>query len=382
MRRRSLGVAVLAAAVAALAPSAASAATWSASTPVDPSGASASGLSGVSCTASTNCEAVGSTDGAALIERYSSGTWSQQTAATPPAGTVSSALDGVGCSASNACTAVGNYDDGSSTWALAERWTTAWALQTFPRPSGAQSSQLSGVACVTSTYCLAVGGYVDRSGVQQPLAATWNGTSWALQTVPLVSGSTGTALSGVTCASTTSCEVVGSYLDRTNTPFPTAAAYNGVSTWTLQSVPTPRGASATFISGLSCTSASACTAVGYATNATSVFAVAERWNGTGWAEQTLASAPAGSTGSALIGVSCTTSTTCNAVGYYIDSAGKQRSYSQTWTPWTVVSTPNPSVFDAAAVNGISCTSSTACISVGYFYDTSFSLLHPLAQRYS
>lgn len=383
MRRRSLGVAVLTTAAVALAPAAASAASWSALSPVDPAGATSAQLVGVNCTASTNCEAVGSSDGAALIERYSSGTWSQQTAATPPAGTVGSELSGVGCSASNACTAVGSYDDGSSTWALVERWTTAWALQTFPRPSGALSSQLKGVTCVTSTFCLAVGGYVDSSGVQQPLAATWNGTSWTLKTVPTVAGSTGTALSAVTCASTTSCEVVGSYLDASGIPFPTAASFNGVSTWTLQTVPTPRTASATFLSGLSCTSSSACTAVGYATNSGgSVFAVAERWNGTAWAEQTLASAPAGSTGNALIGVSCTTSTTCNAVGYYIDSLGVQRTYSQTWTPWTVVSTPNPAGFDGAAVSGISCTSSTACISVGYFYANSFADVNPLAQRWS
>lgn len=383
MRRRSLGVAVLAAAAVALAPAAASAASWSALTPVDPSGATSSQLNGVWCTSSTNCEAVGGSDGAALIERWNGTSWATQTAATPPAGTISHALAGVGCSSSSACTAVGSYDDGSATWALAERWNgTTWALQTIPRPSGATVSQLSGVTCITSTFCVAVGGYVDALGVQQPFAATWNGTSWTQSTVPLVSGSTGTALSAVTCASTTSCNVVGSYLDASGTPFPTAASYNG-SRWTLQSVPTPRSAAATFLNGLSCTSSTACTTVGYATTSLgAVFAVAERWNGTSWSEQTLASAPAGATGSALLGVACTTSTTCNAVGYYIDSGGVQRTYSQTWTPWAVVSTPNPSGFDGAAVNAISCTSSTACVSAGYFYNNGFSEVHTLAQRWN
>ncbi len=60
----------------------------------------------------------------------------------------------------------------------------------------------------------------------------------------------------------------------------------------------------------------------------------------------------------------------------------QRTYSQTWTPWTVVSTPNPAGFDGAAVSGISCTSSTACISVGYFYANGFADVNPLAQRWS
>jgi len=273
----------------------------------------------------------------------------------------------VGCSSSSACTAVGSYDDGSSTWALAERWNgTSWSLQSIPRPTGAITSQLSGVACVTSTFCLAVGSYVDGTG-QLPLAAIWNGTSWSLTTVPIVSGSGGTALSAVTCASTTACTVVGSYIS-SGTPLPTAASYNG-SRWTLQSVPTPRNAAATFLSGLSCTSSSACTTVGYATDSLgNVFAVAERWNGTSWSEQTLAAAPSGSLGSALASVSCTSTTFCNAVGYYIDRNNIQRTHSQTWTPWTVAATVDPSTFDAASLSGIACTSSTACVSVGYFSD--------------
>lgn len=379
MRRTSLCAVALATALLAL-PSAASA-TWSRLTPVDPSGAVNSQLGGVACTSSTNCEAVGNSDGAALIERWNGTSWATQTAATPPAGTVSHGLVGVGCSSSSACTAVGSYDDGSSTWALAERWTTSWALQAIPRPAGATTSQLSGVTCVTSTFCLAVGSYVDAGG-SQPFALRWNGTSWSQLTVPTVSGSTGTALSAVSCASTTACTVVGSYLDGNGFPLPTAASYNGTS-WTLQTVPTPRNAAATFISGLSCTSSSACTTVGYATDVNgSLFAVAERWNGTSWSEQTLAAVPSGATGSALLGVSCTSSTFCNAVGYYIDRAGLQRTYSQTWTPWAVAATVDPTTFDAAALTGIACTSSTACVGVGYSYGSSFSETHTLAQRWS
>jgi hypothetical protein len=42
--------------------------------------------------------------------------------------------------------------------------------------------------------------------------------------------------------------------------------------------------------------------------------LAERWNGSSWTVQTTPS-PVGSYGSGLAGVSCTSLSTCNAVGY-------------------------------------------------------------------
>lgn len=390
MRRTTSYVVVLAAALALLPATAASAATWAGQSPVDPVGSTASGLSGTTCTSSTNCLAAGTYDPGTgitlpLIEKWNGTAWSQLTAATPPAGHNGAALVSVGCSSSTACTAVGNYYDANfDQWALVQRYNgTAWASQTFFRPAGALGTSLSSVVCPSSTSCYAVGTYIDASGVSQPLSASWNGTTWSQLTVPTVAGSTGTGLSAIACTSTTVCTTVGSYLDARGTPLPTSATLAS-GTWTLKTVATPTGAAATFLSGLSCTSSSACTTVGYATDSLgAVFAVAERFNGTTWAQQTLASPPAGSTGSALIGVSCTTSTHCSAVGYYLDASSVQNTFGQGWngTTWSLQSTPNPAGSTGGAVNGISCTSSTICESVGYFYDSS-SVQRTLAQRFS
>lgn len=388
MRRTSLCLGVLAV-VLLLAPAAASAASWSAQTPVDPAGSDASGLAGITCTSTTECFSVGNYDPGTgitlpLIERWTSSTWRQQTAATPPANHNGVSLNGIGCSSNSACTAVGSYYDSNfDQWALVQRWDGSnWSSQTFVRPTGSISTSLAGVACTGASACIAVGYWVDNLLVSHPLAASWNGSSWTELTVPTVASSTGTNLSAISCVSGSACTAVGTYLDARRTPLPAAVSWDG-SRWTLQTVATPRNALATFLNGVSCTSSRACTTVGYSTNANGVFAIAERWDGTSWTEQTLASAPVGSTGSALLGVSCTSGTHCSAVGYYLDAIGQQTTYAQGWdgTNWAVQSTPNPGSHQGAVVKGISCSSSAICGSAGYFINGS-GIQRTLAQRWS
>ena len=71
---------------------------------------------------------------------------------------------------------------------------------------------------------------------------------------------------------------------------------------------------------MSCSSGT-CTAVGYyyAANATTGI-YAEAWNGTRWSLQTTP-VPPGTADSALFGVSCTSASTCTAVGYYSGRSG-------------------------------------------------------------
>jgi hypothetical protein len=66
---------------------------------------------------------------------------------------------------------------------------------------------------------------------------------------------------------------------------------------------------------VSCTSATACTAAGFYSNATTTVTLAERWNGTTWSIQTTPN-PTGGSGSTLDGVSCASAKACTAVGGY------------------------------------------------------------------
>jgi hypothetical protein len=55
---------------------------------------------------------------------------------------------------------VGNYQDTSATKMLLEHWNgTSWAIVTTPDPTGAVDSNLSGVTCASNTSCKAVGTY-------------------------------------------------------------------------------------------------------------------------------------------------------------------------------------------------------------------------------
>jgi hypothetical protein len=179
--------------------------------PTNPSGAG-SQLHGVSCTSATSCFAVGSYttpsyfDGT-LVERLNGTTWAIQATPTPPGG--AGAFYGVSCTASTACTAVGAAESGETFSTLAERWGgSAWTVQTTPNPTGVNAPYLTGVSCASATSCLAVGHALDSSNLAKPVAERWNGTTWALQTTPTLAGSQ-SSLVGLSCVSASACTAAG-----------------------------------------------------------------------------------------------------------------------------------------------------------------------------
>ena len=194
------------------------------------------------------------------------------------------------------------------------------SIQATPDPGGAIGSSLSGVSCTASDACTAVGSYnINTSGTVVTLAEAWDGTSWAIQATPNPAGSTLNGLSGVSCAAARSCEAVG-YASTPSTLVTLAEAWNGKS-WSIQTTPTPAGATGGLLSSVSCTAADVCTAVGYYVNSSGDrVTLAEAWNGTSWTVQTTPN-PTGATTSALSGVSCTAADACTAVGSYPGSSG-------------------------------------------------------------
>jgi hypothetical protein len=56
----------------------------------------------------------------------------------------------------------------------------------------------------------------------------WNGTSWVIVTSPSPSGSFWSVLNGVSCSSRTACIAVGYSLDGSNNQSMLAEAWNGV----------------------------------------------------------------------------------------------------------------------------------------------------------
>ncbi len=351
--------------------------TWGPQTTVNPALPDGT-LDAVSCLSSSSCTAVGShlnSSGqvVALAEVWNGASWAIQPLSNP-AGVADSELTGVACTSSVICTAVGSYDTSmGQALALVEVWNgTGWAVQPVPNPTGATGTYLSEVSCASSAACSAVGYYYTSAGQSLTLAEAWNGTKWKLQPSANPTGATFTYLSGVSCLTASACTAAGYYFNGSGGPFALVEVWNG-NTWAVQSVPNPDGATGSYLVGVSCTSGSACSAVGYYFNSSGqIVTLAEGWNGTKWKMRPTPN-PAGAVSSELAGVSCTSGSSCSAVGYYSNNSGQEFALAEAWngTTWATQTVPDPAGANDVALSGVACTSD--CIAVGYYFSSSQTL---------
>lgn len=191
-----------------------------------------------------------------------------------------------------------------------------------------------------------------------------------------------TALNGVSCSSATACVAVGSTArggDSSSTLSfaPLAEMWDG-SSWGVVPTPRPPHFTGSQLRAVSCASANACVAVGFSLlgderRTRKMTAFAERWDGLKWRLLTLAKVPK-SKFTQLLGVSCTAATSCTAVGN--DNAAESLVERWNGRTWMVQRTPHPrtSVYRFTFLNGISCPSSNACVAVGES-DTGLSFSH-------
>lgn len=368
-----------------------------------PSSASSPTVQGVSCTSRKFCEAVGeSNDNGNIVPaaiRWNGSAWASQTAPNPAKSTFAY-LNAVSCASSSSCEAGGYFEvqaNANDKKAFAEDWNgDAWQLQQAVAPPGAASNDFGGVSCVSATFCEAVGGHSDSAGNQDVLAETWNGQKWAIQSIPArlnVGGSPSIAngLDQVSCVSTQFCEAVGA-----GSAGPFTLMWNGTS-WTVQTLPgisdvdpqavscasadfcmlvdgfaqvdtwdgtswstAPAPTGLTDIVSVSCLSATFCNVVGGGNEDS----LAAQWNGTSWTTQTLA----GTVSTSMNAVSCTATTSCEAVGVTPGSNGYEGTVAESWngSAWTLQSTTSPSTTLGSQLTAVSCASATSCTGVGWY----------------
>jgi hypothetical protein len=260
-------------------------------------------------------------------------------------------LTGVACLSARTCVAVGWYYYGAAgpSLTLAARWNgRAWLAE--PTPSRGHDSRLGGISCASGTSCVAVGAPAEA----------WTGTRWT------VIASAG-PMSSVSCAAPGFCQAVGSppYGRR-----PVAARWDG-RTWQAEPLPVPRPAPQNLgLISVSCTSARFCMAVGHYSRGAGARpspafrdrTLAEAWNGSRWR---IVRTPSPSRESEFRGVSCTSPTACTAVG---SSAAGQRTLAGRWNGrrWAIQRTPNLSRIGYTALTAVSCASPTDCTAVGTY----------------
>ncbi|MGA8363232.1 MAG: fibronectin type III domain-containing protein [Solirubrobacteraceae bacterium] len=232
--------------------------------------------------------------------------------------------------------------------------------RTSPTPSGAKENVLRGVSCLSSTSCVAVGSDIGSGGNWEALGEIWNGAEWKLSAMVTPSGSKNLHAEAVSCSSATACTAVGSYETSSGAGEVLAERWNGTE-WKTQSVPNPNPAGWASLVGVSCTSATSCEATGSVLTAafeTTTFGAI--WNGTEWKLQTTLSPEAGA---ALGTVSCTSASACTSVGGMRNNVLIERWNGTAWSTQNGVKIP--AVY-SQSLRGVSCTSATACIAVGSY----------------
>lgn len=234
-------------------------------------------------------------------------------------------LPGVSCPRPLRCLAVGEYSATGPRYALAERWDgSGWSIETSPAPPARARASLVGLSCAAASDCIAVGSserVVRQPTTRPPAVRTliehWNGSGWSIETSPNRPGAS-SRLSAVACTSASACIAVGaSDADAAGVRSRTLAERWDGSRWTILRSRDPAGAPYSFLSSISCTSQSSCVAVGEyfpgGSQQDRNHVLIERWNGVGW---TLAASPRlpGSIASYLSAVSCPARSDCVAVG--------------------------------------------------------------------
>jgi hypothetical protein len=277
------------------------------------------------------------------------------------------AFNGISCTSRSFCIGVGSDYGLTSAQPLLAAWSgTAWhRISNAPLATG---DTLQGISCVATSWCMAVG---YNSTSQKGFAESWNGKSWVVVMPKSPTGGTlnYVTLSGVSCLSRTWCVAVGSYaFVGTEQSNALIEWWNGAK-WSLLSA--AKNPTLTVgLSSVSCTSTKFCAADGYATlpgivpmpNKNHV----ELWNGSAWSNSPTPNRAVFNND--LHSVSCTSATSCVAVGDSFasntDPTYKDSTAVMDWngSKWSFAASPNIGNFDTLL--GVSCTASRACIAVG------------------
>lgn len=279
------------------------------------------------------------------------------TVAASPAGAATrpAVLTALACPSTSQCVAVGVNATAMPTQLLSNYWNgSRWSQGSMPDPRGAVNVRESGVSCPTATECVAVGvAFPPRGGDVYPTASYWNGSHWT--TGRAVGTRSSTELVGVSCPSASSCTAVGAYGATIGTALPLIERWNGRS-WTAQHAPLPAGMRHGVLNDVSCASSALCVAVGNGEG----HAIEARWNGRTWSADALPN----SRNVTLYGVSCHAAT-CLAVGAG-NNGSSVGTYRLAGTTWSFRLAPAPRGAAYPVLQSVSCPSASQCLAVGNY----------------
>jgi hypothetical protein len=297
-----------------------------------------------------------------------------------PGAAVSAGLSETGsrisCGSATACLAVGTNtgSSGNQSIPFAEAMHgTAWKSVAVKAPKGAAATALTGVSCKSSSYCLVVGGYSDSAQNTHPAAWTWNGSTLTpLAALPLPKGDSLVSLSAVSCVAVKNCVVIGSAVGTSTSFVQLIWTWNG-SKWALKTATLPGTAADTQLSAAHCFSPTSCVVAGLSVSLTgklSESVTLATWNGKAFTPQK-AAVPTGLGLGILEDVSCSSPRSCAAVGISVStnasaSATGTFGFAEVWNgkAWSATKWTGQKGASIAALLGVSCTSAVSCVAVG------------------
>jgi hypothetical protein len=276
------------------------------------------------------------------------------------------------CATSNSCLAIGESLGKSGGLAqVVEAWNgTAWRSVAVPTPKPTVALiNLAAVSCTSTTSCLVVGSYLTLAGAgaERPYALTWNGTSLTPTATPPVPTNGGfAALTGVSCVTTaTSCFAVGD--SRAGAGPLLLETWNGAK-WTLQTASIPGGARSVYPGVVSCHFLTFCVIAGesYGSNPAAPAMLLAEWNGKALTTMKPA-VPAGAANVTLNDVSCPSATFCAVAAFSTNPSGTSAfGFTEVLngTSWTADKVAAPKGDAKSFLYGVSCRADNSCVAVG------------------
>ena len=192
-------------------------------------------LDGVSCPSRTGCTVVGTFSQhrrtVLFAARWNGARWKiRRVPATR--GFRHSALEGWSCASARDCIAL--LTRGARAW-LTVHWNgRRWQLAQVGVPLGVSHVSVSGVSCEPKGSCLVVGGFVNATGQPATLVERLQRSRWSVQPSANHMTDINALLNGVSCASDTFCLAVGAL--NVNPGMPLVEQWDG-SAWAIQTLP-------------------------------------------------------------------------------------------------------------------------------------------------
>jgi hypothetical protein len=229
---------------------------------------------------------------------------------------------------------------------------------------------------------MAVGLSSPSNSTFNGLIEAWDGSAWSVLPIPIVTA-TYSDLIHVSCTSASACVAVGTSTTG-NTTTGLAERWDGTA-WSLMPGPNPAPPGIlTVLGGVSCVSATSCVAVGYhgAGPNHRAMTLIERWDGATWSIVPTPNRYVGpNADNSFRGVSCASANDCFAVGSS-GNGGPEVTLVEQWngSSWVIVPSPNHND-NSNWLLGVSCPTTTACYAVGDAYDNA-GISHPVMESWN